>query len=223
MPSTPFADEIVFHIGPVPIAGQVVTTWIIMAALALVCWLGLRRRQSEAGGLQTVLEIFVETMSKQVREVIQRDPAPYLPLLGTLFVFLLVANLSATVPGVSPPTAHLETPAALALIVFFSSHVYGVQAQGLGPYLRHYVRPNALMLPLNLLAEITRTFALAVRLFGNIMSHEIVLAILLLLAGLFLPVPFLLLGVLIGTIQAYIFTILATIFLGAAVGSIATE
>jgi F-type H+-transporting ATPase subunit a len=223
MPASPFADAIVLRLGPVPITGQVVTTWIIMAAIALVAWLGLRRRRVEAGGLQAVLEIFVETASQQVRDVMQRDPERYLPLLGTLFLFLLVANLSAVAPGVSPPTAHIETPAALALIVFFSSHGYGIGAQGLGPYLRHYLRPNFMLLPLNLLAEITRTFALAIRLFGNIMSHEIVLAILMLLAGLFLPVPFLLLGVLIGTIQAYIFTILATIFLGAAVGSIAAE
>jgi F-type H+-transporting ATPase subunit a len=223
MPASPFADAIVLRLGPVLITGQVVTTWIIMAAIALVAWLGLRRRRVEAGGLQAVLEIFVETASQQVRDVMQRDPERYLPLLGTLFLFLLVANLSAVAPGVSPPTAHIETPAALALIVFFSSHGYGIGAQGLGPYLRHYLRPNFMLLPLNLLAEITRTFALAIRLFGNIMSHEIVLAILMLLAGLFLPVPFLLLGVLIGTIQAYIFTILATIFLGAAVGSIAAE
>ena len=223
MPENPFGDAIVFRLGPIPVAGQVVTTWCIMAALALLCWLALRRRRTEAGTLQTVLEIFVETAEKQIAAVVQRGAAALLPLLATLFLFLLAANLSAAVPGVSPPTAHLETPAALAAIVFLASHYYGVRAQGVGAYLRHYIRPNALMLPLNLMAEITRTFALAVRLFGNIMSHEIVLAILLLLAGLFLPVPFLLLGVLIGTIQAYIFTILATIFLGAAIGSVAME
>lgn len=223
MPENPFSDAIVFHLGPVPVAGQVVTTWAIMAALALLCWLALRRRRTEAGWLQTVLEIFVVTAEKQIEAVVQRGAARLLPLLGTLFLFLLVANLSTAVPGLSPPTSHLETPAALAAIVFFASHWYGVRAQGVGAYLRHYIRPNFLMLPLNLLAEVTRTFALAVRLFGNIMSHEIVLAILLLLAGLFLPVPFLLLGVLIGAIQAYIFTILATIFLGAAIGSVAID
>ena len=132
MPENPFSDAVVFHLGPIPVAGQVVTTWAIMAALALLCWLTLRRRRTEGGWLQTVLEIFVVTVEKQVEAVVQRAAAPLLPLLGTLFLFLLVANLSAVVPGVSPPTSHLETPAALAAIIFFASHFYGVRAQGVG-------------------------------------------------------------------------------------------
>ena len=220
MESSPLATEVVFRLGPVPISRAVVTTWVIIAALTLVCWLGLRRAKVHAGPLQATLEIIVETMSRQISEVIRRDAWPYLPLLGTLFLFLVFANLIAVVPGMKPPTGRIETPAALAAIVFLSVHYFGIRSRGLVDYLRHYTRPNLLLLPLNVLSEITRTFSLMVRLFGNMMSHELVIAIVALLAGLLLPIPFLLLGVLIGIIQAFIFTVLAAVFIGAAVGSV---
>lgn len=219
---SPLANETLFHVGPVPISNAVATTWGIMAFMTLVCFFGLRRPTQPPGPLQSVLEIIVETLADQIGDVLKRDGWPYLPLLGTLFIFLLVANLSAIIPGLHPPTGHLETPAALGLIVFLSVHVIGVHARGLRAYLRHYVEPSPLLLPLNLLSEITRIFSLMVRLFGNMMSHEIVIAIVVFLAGLFVPIPFMLLGVLIGIIQAYIFTVLATVYVGAAVGAIET-
>lgn len=223
MDTSPLAPDILFHLGPVPISRPVVTTWAIMVLLTVGSWLGLRRAGVHAGTFQIVLEIVVETLEKQVREIIRRDPWPYLPLIGTLFIFLIFANLSAVVPGMKPPTGHIETPAALAAIVFLSSHFFGIRARGAGAYLRRYVRPNPALLPLNILSEFTRTFSLMVRLFGNIMSHEFVIAIVVFLAGLFLPIPFLLLSILIGIIQAYIFTVLAAVFIGAAVGSIEAE
>ena len=219
MEGNPLAPDIVFHLGVIPISRAVATTWVIMAALTALFWFGLRNPK-KGSPLQTAAEILVETLEDQIRQIAHRDPAHYLPLLGTLFIFLVVANLSAVLPGVKPPTGHLETPAALALIVFFSVHVFGLQAQGLRPYLRHYLKPNILMTPLNILSELTRTLSLMVRLFGNMMSHEIMLAIISYLAGLLLPVPFLLLGVLIGLIQAYIFTVLAAVYIGAATGGI---
>jgi F-type H+-transporting ATPase subunit a len=194
-----------------------------MGMLTVVSWLGLRRASVHAGSLQTVLETVVATLEKQVYEIIQRDPWPYLPLLGTLFIFLVFANLSAVVPGMKPPTGHIETPAALAAIVFLSVHYFGIRSRGLVEYARRYTKPNLLLLPLNVLSEITRTFSLMVRLFGNIMSHEFIIAIVVFMAGLLLPVPFLLLGILIGIIQAYIFTVLAAVFIGAAVGSAEAE
>ena len=217
MDVSPLAPDILFHLGPVPISRAVVTTWVIMAALVLASWLGTRRMSVHAGGIQAVLEIIVETLETQIKEVIRRDPWPYIPLLGTLFLFLTAANLSAVIPGAKPPTAHIETPAALALIVFLSVHYFGLRSLGASDYLRRYIKPNPMLLPLNILSEITRTFSLMIRLFGNIMSHEFVLAIVVFLAGLFLPIPFMLLGILIGIIQAYIFTILAAVFIGAAV------
>lgn len=223
METSPLAPDILFFIGPVPFSRPVVTTWAIMAVLTAISWLGLRRPRVHAGTLQTVLEIVVGTLETQVRGIIRRDPWPYLPLLGTLFIFLVFANLSAVVPGMKPPTGHVETPAALAGIVFLSVHYFGVRSRGAGEYLRHYIRPNPLLLPLNVLAEITRTFSLMVRLFGNIMSHELVIAIVVLLAGLLLPIPFMLLAILIGIIQAFIFTVLAAVFIGAGVGSAEAE
>ena len=217
------APDILFHLGPVPISRPVVTTWFIMAVLTAASWLGLRNASIHAGTFQTVLEILVETLAKQVHEIIRRDPWPYLPLLGSLFIFLIFANLSAVVPGMKPPTGHIETPAALAVIVFLSVHFFGVRSRGVLEYLGRYTKPNLLLLPLNVLSEITRTFSLMVRLFGNIMSHEFVIAIVVFLAGLFLPIPFMLLGILIGIIQAYIFTVLAAVFIGAAVGSVEAE
>jgi F-type H+-transporting ATPase subunit a len=223
MEASPLTPDILFLFGPVPISRPVVTTWAIMAVLTVVSWLGLRRASVHASTLQTVLEIVVETLEKQVYEIIRRDPWPYLPLLGTLFIFLVFANLSAIVPGMKPPTGHIETPAALAAIVFLSVHYFGVRSRGPVEYARRYTKPNLLLLPLNVLSEITRTFSLMVRLFGNIMSHELVIAIVVFLAGLFLPIPFMLLGILIGVIQAYIFTVLAAVFIGAAVGSVETD
>jgi len=216
MEGSPLASEILFHLGPVPISEPVVTTWAIMAVLVALSWLGLRRATVHPNGLQSVLEILVEVLETQIRDIIRRDPWPYLPLLGTLFVFLVFANLSAILPSMEPPTGQIETPAALAAIVFLSVHYFGIRALGLGAYARRYTKPNLLLLPLNVLSEITRSFSLMVRLFGNMMSHSFVIAIVVFLSGLFLPIPFMLLGVLIGLIQAYIFTVLAAVFIGAA-------
>ncbi|PIW28191.1 MAG: ATP synthase F0 subunit A [Rhodospirillales bacterium CG15_BIG_FIL_POST_REV_8_21_14_020_66_15] len=219
MDASPLAPEILFLVGPVPISRPVVTTWVIMIAVVGLCRLGTRRAGIHGGTLQTVLEITVETMADQLRDILRRDPWPFLPLLGTLFVFLVFANLTTVIPGMKPPTGHVETPAALAAIVFFSVHFFGIRSRGAVDYAARYLKPNPVLLPLNVLAEITRTFSLMIRLFGNMMSHEFVIAIVVFMAGLFLPIPFMLLGILIGIIQAYIFTILAAVFIGAAVGN----
>ena len=218
METSPLGAEILFYVGPVPIDQSVLTTWVIMAALTAISWLGLRRARIQAGTLQTVLEIVVEAMSKQVGEILQPAPWRYVPLLATLFIYLVFANLSAVIPGVKPPTGHIETPAALAAIVFFSVHYYGVRARGALGYVRRYTKPNLLLMPLNVLSEITRTFSLMVRLFGNIMSGEFVIGIVFSLAGLFVPIPLMVLEILVGLVQAYIFTMLAAVFIGAATG-----
>lgn len=220
MDASPLLPDILFYIGPVPISRAVVTTWALMLALTLFLIAAMRKPVHDAGPVQAALEILVLTIAKQLRAILDRDPWPYLPLLGSLFLFLCLANLAAVLPGATPPTGHVETPAALALIVFLSVHFYGVKVRGAGKYLRHYLEPNPFLLPLNLLAELTRTFSLMIRLFGNMMSHEFVIAIMVFLAGLLVPIPFLLLGILIGIIQAYIFTVLATVYIAAAVGAV---
>lgn len=220
MGASPLAPDILFHIGPVPISRAVATTWAIIAFLMAFLRIALRHPSVSPGPVQAALEIVVTTIATQLREILGRDPWPFMPLLGSLFLFLVLANLAAVLPGATPPTGHIETPAALALIVFLSVHFYGVRARGGWKYLRHYVEPNPFLLPLNILSELTRTFSLMIRLFGNMMSHEFVIAIVVFLAGLLVPIPFLLLGILIGIIQAYIFTVLATVYIAAAVGAV---
>ena len=220
MDTSPLAPEILFQLGPVPISRAVTTTWAIMLALAGFLAVALGSPSRDPGPVQAALEILVTAIAAQLREILGRDPWPFLPILGSLFIFLVLANLAAVLPGATPPTGHIETPAALALIVFLSVHVYGIRARGGWKYLRHYLEPNPFLLPLNVLSEVTRTFSLMIRLFGNMMSHEFVIAIVVFLAGLLVPIPFLLLGILIGLIQAYIFTVLATVYIAAAVGAV---
>lgn len=217
MDLNPLVPDILFHIGPVPISRAVATTWMIIVLMAAFSVIALRSSPQAEGAAASVLELVVEGIADQIEEIIGRDPWPYLPLLGSLFLFITLANLAAVIPGASPPTGHIETPAALALIVFASVHYFGILERGARTYFRHYIQPNWLLLPLNVLSELTRTFSLMIRLFGNMMSHEFVIAIVLVLAGLFVPIPFMLLGILIGLVQAYIFTILATVYIGAAV------
>jgi F-type H+-transporting ATPase subunit a len=201
----------------VAITRPVVTTWALMAVLGLVSWFVTRRLALHPDRRQAVVELIVASIMDQIQEVVRKDPRPFLPILGTLFVFLVAANLSGVLPGVEAPTGKLETPAALALIVFASIHFFGVRARGPLGYLASFAKPKLIMLPLNIVSEITRTFSLMVRLFGNVMSGEFIIALVVALAGLFVPIPLMTLEILVGVVQAYIFTVLATVFIGAAV------
>ena len=220
MSRSPLEALVVCHIGPVAISGTVVTTWALMAALAIACRFSTHRLRVMPNGLQAMIETLAAAIEDQIRGIVNRDPAPFVPLLGSLFVFLVVANLSGVLPGVRAPTAAIETPAALAVIVFFSVHVFGIRQHGLGSYLKGYLKPNPMLLPLNILSEFTRSFSLMMRLFGNIMSDELVIAIVVALAGLLVPIPFMAFEILVGLVQAYIFTVLAAVYIGGAVGSI---
>lgn len=206
-------------VGPLTLTWPLVVTWLLMAALALVAAVSTRRLAVVGGRWQVALEVIVEALEDQLQETMQTAPRPFLPLLGSLFLFILFANLAGLLPGVTAPTAYLETDAALALIVLLAIQVYGFRRRGTRAYLTSFIRPNPLMLPLNLLGEITRTFSLMVRLFGNIMSGHLIIAIVLSLAGLFLPIPLMALEIVLGAIQAYIFTVLSAVFIGAAVGA----
>jgi len=223
MGSSPLASTILFHLGPVGITRPVVTTWAIIAVLTLISWLVTGRLRLHPDRRQIVLELLVTGIMAQIDEVIRKNPRPFLPLLGTLFIFLVAANLSGVLPGVEAPTGKLETPAALALIVFVAVHYFGVRARGPFGYLASFAKPKLIMLPLNIVSEITRTFSLMVRLFGNVMSGEFVIGLVVALAGLFVPVPLMALEILVGLVQAYIFTILATVFIGAAVDNFESE
>ena len=219
MRDSPLTSTVLFHLGTIVITRPVVTTWVIMLALVLICRLVTRRLQMRPDGRQALLESLVLGIAEQIQSIIHKDAQRYVPMLGTLFIYLVAANLCGLLPGVEPPTGKLETPLALALIVFFSVHLFGIQARGLRGYLASFAKPKLIMLPLNLLSEVTRTFSLMVRLFGNIMSGTFVIGLVIALAGLFVPIPLMVLELLVGVVQAYIFTVLATVFIGAAVGN----
>jgi F-type H+-transporting ATPase subunit a len=214
---SPLETKALFHVGPVAITEPVIITWVIMALLVAFAIAVTRRLSLIPSKAQTVLESFVGAIDGQIRGTMQAEPGPYRALIGTIFIFILLANWSSLIPGIEPPTAHLETDAAFAAIVFCATIFYGIRTRGLAGYLGTFAEPTWIMIPLNIVEQITRTFSLIVRLFGNMMSGVFIGAIVLSLAGLLVPIPFMALDVLTGAIQAYIFTVLAMVFIGAAV------
>ncbi|WP_027474673.1 F0F1 ATP synthase subunit A [Curvibacter gracilis] len=219
MKAQPFLHEVVWQLGPVGITAPVITTWGLIAVLAvLAAWLRRRLSVHSPGRVQLLAEMALDTLQAEMRSTMRADPAPFLPLIATLFIFILSANLCSLVPGLEPPTGALETDLALALAVFVAVLGWGVRRHGLWGYLKTYTEPNLLMLPLNLIEALTRVVSMTVRLFGNIMSGMFISAVVLGLAGLLVPVPFMALELLTGLIQAYIFTVLAMVFIAAAAG-----
>jgi F-type H+-transporting ATPase subunit a len=213
---SPLTSIALFHLGPIPITGSVVSTWAIMAVLVLGSILVTRRLSVVPSRIQAFFELIVDTVDAQIRDTMQIEPGPYRAFIGTLFAFIFVANWSSLVPGVEPPTAHIETDAALALLVFVAVIWFGIRAGGVRGYLATFASPNPIMIPLNFIESITRTFSLLVRLFGNVMSGVFV-GIVLSLAGLLVPIPLMALDLLTGAVQAYIFAILAMVFIAGAV------
>ena len=217
--NSPLALDTLFMLGPVPVTTPVAVTWAIMALLTLGSILATRHLTLSPSRFQTVLELIVEAIDFQIRDTLRVDPAPYRSFLGTLFSYILIANWSSLIPGAEPPTAHLETDAALSLIVFLAAIYYGVRSLGIGGYLKTFAEPTVLMIPLNVMETFTRAFSMSVRLFGNIMSGVFVIGLVLSLAGLFVPIPLMALDLLTGAIQAYIFTVLAMVFIASALGA----
>ena len=211
--------EPVFELGPVAVTGTVVTTWVIMAAIWLFAWLVSRRLDIRPGPLQTAVEGIVITIESAIAVVAPRYTRQILPFIGSLWIFLVIANLSGLVPGVHSPMRDLSATTALALVVFLSTHWFGIRIQGVKNYLRHYLRPSPILLPFHLVSEVTRTVALAVRLFGNIMSLEMAALLILLVAGFLAPVPILMLHVIEALVQAYIFGMLALIYVAGGIQS----
>ena len=215
---SPLSLEPLFHVGPASITEPVVVAWGVVALLGALSALATRRLALAPSRAQATLEILVAAIDEQIRDTMQTDPAPFRALIGSIFLFVLASNWSSLAPGVEPPTAHIETDAALALIVFGATIVYGVRARGPLGYLATFAEPTWVMIPLNVVEQFTRTFSLVVRLFGNVMSGVFIIGIVLTLAGLIVPVPLMALHLLTGAVQAYIFAVLATVFIGAAVG-----
>jgi F-type H+-transporting ATPase subunit a len=195
-----------------------VYTWVVMLLLVGGSYLITRRLSTgpKLSRWQNFLEVLVSGMNDQIRQVSRQEPGRYLPFVGTLFVFIVTCNLLTIVPGYHPPTASLSTTTALAICVFIAVPLYGIAHQGLGGYLKHYIQPTIIMLPFNIIGEFSRTLALAIRLYGNIMSGMVIAGILLSLAPFFFPILMQLLGLLTGMIQAYIFAVLAMVYIASA-------
>jgi len=208
LPAAPVLD-----LGPIGLTDTVLTTWGIMCVLWAVCWLSTRRLELEPGPWQVTLEGIVSAIEDAIEAVMPDHGARVLPLVATFWIFIVLANLAGIVPGLQSPTDDLSLTAGLAIVVFLSVHWYGVRIHGLRQYLRHYLEPNPFLLPFHVMSEISRTIALAVRLFGNIFSLEMAALLVLLVAGFLVPVPLLLLHIVEALVQAYIFGMLALIYI----------
>jgi F-type H+-transporting ATPase subunit a len=208
-----------FQLGPIGISSTVITTWVVMAIVWLFCWQFSLHLRDEPGTLQTAVERIVIIIETAIDRVAPEQGRHIMPFIGSLWIFLVIANLIGLVPGVHSPTRDLSATAALAFLVFLSTHWYGLQLQGWKRYLRHYLSPSPILLPFHLVSEVTRTIALAVRLFGNIMSLEMAALLILLVAGFLAPVPILMLHIIEALVQAYIFGMLALIYLAGGIQS----
>ena len=212
-------DEIVFwQYGFLKLNATIVFTWALMLVLVLGSILVTRKlsRDLSRSRWQNLLEIIVTGIEKQIQEVGLHDARTYLGFLGTLFLFIAAASLATIIPGYEPPTGSLSTTTALALCVLVAVPLFGIAHRGLGGYLKSYMEPTFMMLPFNIISEVSRTLALAVRLFGNMMSGAMIIAILLTITPFFFPILMTALGLLTGMVQAYIFSILAAVYIAAA-------
>lgn len=215
-------DQIIFwQMGFLKLNATIVFTWAVMLVLVVGSMLITRRlaKDLQRSRWQNMLEFVVMTISQQIEEVGLTHPHKYLAFLGSLFLFIAISALGTVIPGFEPPTGSLSSTAALALCVFVAVPFFGIQEKGLGTYLASYTKPTFIMLPFNIISEISRTLALAVRLFGNMMSGAMIIGILLSITPFLFPVVMTLLGLLTGIVQAYIFFILATVYIAAATRS----
>jgi F-type H+-transporting ATPase subunit a len=209
---------ILFTWGFVTISATLIYTWIVMGLL-VVGSIAITRNLSTDRTLsrwQNLLEVIVGAIRSEIREVVKEGGDTYFPFIGTLFLFILFSNLFTFIPGYVAPTSSLTTTSALAIVVFFAVPIFGIAKQGVIEYLKEYFRPTFIFFPFHIMGEFSRTLALAVRLFGNLMSHEKVIAILLTVTPLFFPVVMQALGLLIGIIQAYIFAVLTMVYIASA-------
>jgi len=212
-------DELIFwQYGFIKLNATITFTWALMLVLAVGSGLVTRKLSKglKRSHWQNLLEMAVTGIEKQIKEVGLKKPQKYLGFLGTLFLFLALASVCTIIPGYEPPTASLSTTTALALCVFVAVPFFGIREQGVGSYLKSYVKPTFIMLPFNIISEFSRTLALAVRLFGNMMSGAMIVAILLTIVPFIFPIIMTALGLLTGMVQAYIFSILAAVYVAAA-------
>ena len=213
------SDQTIFwQYGFVKLNETIVTTWVMMIVMAVGAKLITRGLATERtiSRWQSALEIIVTGIEGQIKEVGLSEPRKYLYFLGTLFLFIGMCSVCIVIPGFTPPTGSLSTTAALALCVFIAVPLFGIREQGISGYLKTYIKPTIIMLPFNIISELSRTLALAIRLFGNMMSGVMIVGILLTITPFIFPIVITLLGLLTGSVQAYIFSILAAVYIAAA-------
>lgn len=212
-----FRPQVAFELFGLHVTTTVVATWGMVLVLSVLAFLAGKQIQEQPSSWQATIEWGVTALRDMLAEVTGRSGERYLPLVATVAIFVLVANLMSVLPFVEAPTSDINTPVALAVIVFFSVHYYGIRSVGLWRYLGNFARPVFLLLPINLLEHFTRTLSLAIRLFGNMMSHQIIVAVIFLILPLLVPVVLEIFGLFIGVLQAYIFTVLTIVYIGGAV------
>ncbi|MEQ9410307.1 MAG: F0F1 ATP synthase subunit A [Fuerstiella sp.] len=215
-----FGDPVLFQVGPVPVTETMVTSTVVSVVLIGVALLLKNKvRSHPQHWLSSIAFWVVESFDDLVQEIVGRRHTVVVTLSGSLFLFIAGCNIAGQLPGVHPATGSLATTSALAVVVFLSVPIAGIHTNGPWGYIRHYFRPNPLLMPLHVISELSRTLALAVRLFGNIMSGHLVVGLLVALAGFLVPTPIMALDLLIGLLQAYIFAILSTVYIGAAISA----
>jgi len=212
-------DTTSFTIGILTIHPSIISTWGVMVFIISLVWLGTRNMQMFPSGVQIVIEAIFEAIEQAILEVAPKHGQQIMPFIATLWVFLIIANMVGLIPGLHSPTGDLSVTSALAILVFLSVHWYGIRTQGLKKYLHHYLQPTPMLLPFHIISEFTRTLALAIRLFGNVMSLEMAAMLIVLVAGFLAPIPILMLHIIEALVQAYIFGMLALIYLASAMQS----
>lgn len=206
----------VFQLGPLTVTSTVVNTWIVMVVMFTVIFLLTRRLSERPKGAQTILELVIEFVYSLIDAGMGKAGRKYLPIVGTLFIYIIFLNLSWFIPNFVPPTTDVMTTAALGITTIIIVQLMGIREQGLGGYLAHFVKPMPFMAPLNIIEEFVKPFSLAIRLFGNMFGEKMVVTIFFILVPLFAPIPLMALGVLMGGIQAFIFTLLTVTYLATA-------
>ncbi|RMG68494.1 MAG: F0F1 ATP synthase subunit A [Nitrospirae bacterium] len=214
-------SRVIFKIGPIQITEVILTSWAVIAVLCLFSVLITRRLSLwQPGKLQVVVESIVEAIAETIEKTLNANPWPFVPLVGGLWIYIGFMNLVNLLPGLHNPTRDLATTTALAFVSFMSVHYYGIKHHGLSGYLKHYLEPVFILAPFNLFGELSRSAAMAVRLFGNMLSWEMIVAILLVLAGFLVPVPIIILSLVGDLIQAYLFGALTLVFIAGSIQTI---
>jgi F-type H+-transporting ATPase subunit a len=211
------------RLGPLVVSNTVLTTWGLMVFLVLLCRGRHYRSATEPTAWEIILEGVVLAIQDAINAVLPEASQEILPFVGSLWIYLAAANLTGILPGLHSPTADLSTTAGLAFLVFLSVHWYGIRIHGFKRYLRHYLEPNPILLPFHLVSELSRTVALAVRLFGNMFSLEMAALLVIVVAGFLAPIPILFLHIIEALVQAYIFGMLALVYIAGGIQSLETK